>query len=164
MDRDTCQDLDIVVTDAQGEQALALLREAAIEARALYPEQVSPDTPWPGNPPTPPRGVYLLACRAGTPIGMAALQPIDATAAEIRRMYVLKPFRRIGVARMLLIELERWARQFDYSIMRLETGERQLPAMRLYEACGFERIAAFGPYTDDPTSICYEKALDKLLA
>lgn len=41
----------------------------------------------------------------------------------------------------------------------LETGCRQQPAMRLYERCGFTRIPPFGPYADDPTSVCYGKDL-----
>ena len=44
-----------------------------------------------------------------------------------------------------------------YKVMRLETGNRQQPAMALYESFGFERIAPFGEYANDPTSVCYEK-------
>ena len=44
-----------------------------------------------------------------------------------------------------------------YKVMRLVTGNRQLPAMALYESFGFERIAPFGEYMNDPTSVCYEK-------
>jgi hypothetical protein len=44
----------IVSADPQGADALLLLGEAAIEARALYPEHFTPKTPWPGKPPTPP--------------------------------------------------------------------------------------------------------------
>jgi ribosomal protein S18 acetylase RimI-like enzyme len=41
--------------------------------------------------------------------------------------------------------------------MRLETGNRQLPAMALYESYGFIRIPLFDEYVNDPTSVCYEK-------
>jgi len=41
--------------------------------------------------------------------------------------------------------------------MRLETGNRQLPAMALHESYGFVRIPPFGDYVNDPTSVCYEK-------
>lgn len=47
--------------DPQGHDALALLREASIEARALYPDLHAPEAPWPTNPPTPTRGTYVVA-------------------------------------------------------------------------------------------------------
>jgi ribosomal protein S18 acetylase RimI-like enzyme len=41
----------------------------------------------------------------------------------------------------------------------LETGNRQVPAVRLYESSGFTRIPAFGIYANDPTSVCFAKTL-----
>lgn len=143
--------------DPQGDAALTLLREAAIEARALYPELFAPDAPWPSNPATPARGVYLVAYVAGLPSACAALRPIDETTAEVRRMFVLKQARRNGLARAMLTRLEREAVRLGYSVMRLETGNRQLPAAALYESCGYTRIAPFGEYVNDPTSVCYER-------
>ena len=48
------------------------------------------------------------------------------------------------------------ALDFGYRQLVLETGFRQTAAMRFYEASGFKRIAPFGKYVDDPTSVCYE--------
>ena len=42
-------------------------------------------------------------------------------------------------------------------LLRLETGIHQQAAIRLYEGAGFHRIPPFGPYTDDPVSLCYDK-------
>jgi putative acetyltransferase len=92
-------------------------------------------------------------------VGMGALRPLDELSAEVRRLYVLPSHRRLGVARLILVELERQALQFGYCVLRLETGDRQQAALRLYEACGFRRIEAFAPYTSDPTSVFYEKSL-----
>jgi len=44
-------------------------------------------------------------------------------------------------------------------VVRLETGIHQREAIALYESGGFRRIGPFGPYTDDPLSRCYEKAI-----
>ena len=74
-------------------------------------------------------------------------------------MFVSRAARRQGAARAILRELEARATQFGYAVLRLETGDRQLPAMALYENCGFRRIAPFGEYENDPTSVCYEKAI-----
>jgi putative acetyltransferase len=43
--------------------------------------------------------------------------------------------------------------------LRLETGVKQQPAIRLYEAAGFRRCGPFGSYRDDPLSIFMEKLL-----
>ncbi|MBC8058422.1 MAG: GNAT family N-acetyltransferase [Rhizobiales bacterium] len=147
----------IAVVNPQGEDALSLLREAAIEARALYPELRTEGAPWPGNPPSPPGGTYVIAYELEVPVGCGALRPIDTATVEVRRMYVLKGARRSGVARRILAALEASAAQMGYQVMRLETGDRQNPAMALYESFGFERIASFGEYANDPTSVCYEK-------
>lgn len=145
--------------DPQGEAALILLREAAREARALYPELHPPGAPWPTNPPTPERGIYLIGYLDGEPVASGALRPMGETIAEIRRMYVLRRARRAGLSRKMLQALEAAAYGFGYKSMRLETGYRQLPAMALYESYGFQRIEPFGEYAGDPTSVCYEKAV-----
>lgn len=151
--------LRIVEVDPQGEHALGLLREAAIDARALYPQLHRPDAPWPTNAPTPPRGVYCVAYDGEQPVGMGAHRPVDGEATELRRMYVLKSQRRSGVAATLVRALEQHAAGQGFTMMVLETGYRQQPAMRLYESLGYARIPAFGDYRDDPTSVCYQKPL-----
>lgn len=149
----------IEFADPQGAAALTLLRTAAEEARALYPELQEAAATWPTNPPTPPRGIYLIAHVDALAVGMGALRPLDERSAEVRRLYVLPSHRRRGVARLILVELERQALHFGYRVLRLETGNRQLAAQRLYESCGFRRIEAFAPYSGDPTSMCFEKPL-----
>jgi GNAT superfamily N-acetyltransferase len=151
--------LRIEVADPQGAAALTLLRAAAEEVRALYPELQQAAATWPTNPPTPARGIYLLAYVDAWAAGMGAIRPIDERSAEVRRLYVVPSHRRLGVARCILAELEKQALRFGYQVLRLETGDRQLAAQRLYEACGFCRIEAFAPYTGDPTSVCFEKRL-----
>ena len=71
--------------------------------------------------------------------------------------------RRKGIARRILVELERHAQAFSYRAIRLETGIRQPEAQRLYESLGYRRIPAFGPYVDNPTSVCYAKVLQDTL-
>jgi putative acetyltransferase len=106
-----------------------------------------------------PRSAFLVARLEGQPVGCAALRPLDAEAAEVKRMYVAPSARRKGVGRQLLAELERLAGGFGYRILRLETGNRQPEAVALYESCGYCRIPAFGKYIGNPVSICYEKAV-----
>jgi putative acetyltransferase len=149
----------IVECDPQGPDALSLLQQAAAEAQALYPELHDPQAPSPTNPPTPARGAYFVAYEGAQAIGMGAHRPIDQETSEVRRMYVLSSARRTGLAKCLLDQIEAHARAQGFRRLMLETGYRQIPAMRLYEACGFQRIPPFGVYKDDPTSVCYEKSI-----
>ena len=154
--------LRIAPADPQGPEALALLHQAALEARALYPELSDPNAPWPTNAPTLPRGIYLIARLEGRAVGMGAHRPLDADCTELRRMFVDAAFRQQGVARALLEALEAHARSQGFSCLRLETGMRQSAAMALYESFGFARIPAFGEYVGDATSRCFEKRLQAL--
>ena len=135
---------------------MALLREAALDARALYPDLIAADAPFPTNSPLPERGAYVVGYVDGRPLACGALWPCDFTTAEVRRMYVHREHRRAGLARAVLAHLIGVAREFGYTRIVLETGFRQSAAMQFYEAAGFKRIAPFGKYTDDPTSVCYE--------
>jgi len=150
---------DFRQVDPQSPDALALLRLAAVEARTLYPELHAPHAPWPTNDPTPPRGAYLVAYLDGHPVAMGAHRPIDERSTEIRRMFTVAVARRTGAAKAVLLELEAHAKREGFTEVKLETGSRQQPAMRLYESVGFRRVPAFGHYRDDPTSVCYAKQL-----
>lgn len=156
---DPMRALTLVEVDPQGPDALGLLREAAVEARALYPDLLAQDAPWPTNGPTPPGGVYLVAYAGQVPVGCGALRPLEPGVAEVRRMFVTRAFRRQGVASQVLQALEARALERGVTVLRLETGNRQLPALQLYASAGFVRIEAFGPYAGDPTSVCFEKRL-----
>jgi putative acetyltransferase len=41
----------------------------------------------------------------------------------------------------------------------LETGDKALAALGLYESAGYARLPCFGAYAASPTSICLEKRL-----
>lgn len=145
--------------DPLGAQALALLAEAVEEARLRYPEFFVEGAPAPTNAPLVPGASFVLASLGEAVVGCGALRPIDAGTAEIKRMFVQRSARRQGVARAIVMQLLADARQFGYRRVRLETGNRQPEAIALYAACGFERIAPFGPYVGDPTSVCFERVL-----
>ena len=157
--REQTSPLSLVIesVNPQGSAALMLLRQAAIEARALYPESGAPNAPWPVNMPTPPRGIYLVGFVDAAPVVCGSLRPLDERTAEVRRMFVLDHARRRGYAWAVLSALERYAVQQGYATMVLETGNRQTAAMALYRSCGYEQIEPFGAHEDDPTSVCYRK-------
>jgi putative acetyltransferase len=92
-------------------------------------------------------------------VGCGAIRPLAPDVAEIKRMYVRKSARGLGVGRALVFELERLAAVFGYSRLVLETGVRQPEAIALYESRGFTRMANFAAYLDNPLSVCYGKDL-----
>jgi len=85
--------------------------------------------------------------------------PMDDDHVEVKRMYVKPEERGQGVARMILEELERFAREFDYEAMRLETGVNQPESIALYGKGGFYRIPNFPPFTGDDSAVCFEKRI-----
>lgn len=101
----------------------------------------------------------------GVPAGIGGIKrveadnPDDVAYGEIKRMYVRPEFRGSGYAKQILRHLAEYAAAQGISLLRLETGIHQHEAIGLYERLGFRRIPPFGPYTDDPVSLCYEKQL-----
>jgi putative acetyltransferase len=150
-------ELRIEARDPLGPEALFLLHEAALEARRLYPDLIDSAAPMPTNQPLRPGDIYLIAFLDGNPVGCGALRKQDDGTIEVRRMYVLRQARRTGIARAILVRLEEEACHFGYETLLIETGNRQHPARSLYESYGFTRIPPFGPYVNDPVSVCYSK-------
>jgi len=54
-------------------------------------------------------------------------------------MFVEPGSRRAGLGRGLVEAVESWARQVDATRIELEVNPEMVPAVRLYERCGFER-------------------------
>jgi ribosomal protein S18 acetylase RimI-like enzyme len=101
----------------------------------------------------------VVAWEEGRAVGCGGLVRYDEREGEIRRMYVAPEARGRGVGRLVLTALEHAARELEYDALRLETGDRQPEALGLYERAGFERIPCYGPYLDDPHSVCLGKRL-----
>jgi putative acetyltransferase len=93
----------------------------------------------------------------GVPAACGGILVVDGEYGEIKRMYVRPEFRGLGLGRRILEHLTRHAASRGITLLRLETGIHQREAIGLYERAGFHRIPPFGPYTDDPLTLCYEK-------
>jgi putative acetyltransferase len=106
-----------------------------------------------------PRSVFLVARRDKTTIGCGALVPMGDNRVEVKRMFVTPTERGHGVATKILAELERFAREFDYDAMRLETGINQPESIALYGKAGFYRIPNFPPFAGDNAAVCFEKLI-----
>lgn len=145
---------------ASAPELVHLLQRLWDELGSLYPEAKAP--PSPPNDITGERAGFVVAWVGGEAAGCGAFRPFSSdqsAIAEIKRMYVAPEFRRRGVSRQILAELERLAQECGYSSVRLETGLRQPHAIRLYESSGYQRIERYGRHREDPLSVCFEKFL-----
>jgi putative acetyltransferase len=99
----------------------------------------------------------VLAYKNGKPAGCGAIKQYSKETAEIKRMFVHPQFRRQGIAKIILSELERWAEELEYSNCILETGIRQPEAISLYQSVGYQLIANYGQYNGVESSVCMKK-------
>jgi putative acetyltransferase len=106
---------------------------------------------------------FFIARLDGDAVGCGGVAFYEAYG-EVKRMYVRERARGRGIAQALLARIETAMRARGLSVLRLETGSRQIAAMRLYERAGFHACAAFGEYAsmtpvEIETSRFYEKRL-----
>ncbi len=150
--------ISIQAVDPHGEAATVLIAELIAELNCRYADR-SDDEASSFHPDdvTVPRSVFLVAMLDGELLGCGALRPFAADVVEIKRMYVRESARGRGVGRAIVAELEKFAAQFGYKSMILETGMRQPEAIALYIRQGFTRIVNFSDYADNPLSVCYGK-------
>jgi putative acetyltransferase len=91
----------------------------------------------------PPRGRLLLALASREAAGCAALRPLTDGVCEMKRLFVGPAFRGQHLGRLLAEQIVVEARAIGYHTMRLDTLPQMQPAIRLYEAIGFRRCAAY---------------------
>jgi putative acetyltransferase len=106
------------------------------------------------------RGTFLIARDGEVAVGCGAIRFLDATTAEVKRMYVDGDRRGTGAGRAILASLEAVARDLGVRRLVLETGVYQHAAIALYTRAGFSQVDCWGEYAASPTSVCYEKNLD----
>lgn len=97
----------------------------------------------------PPKGVLLLARdSSGSPIGCVALRPMERqVACEMKRLYVARAGRGMGLGARLVEALVERARAAGYGEMWLDTLPTMSEAQALYRKLGF---AVAAPYYTTP--------------
>lgn len=103
----------------------------------------------------------VLYYHEGIPAGCGAFKHYDDTTVEIKRMFVLPETRGKGIAYKILEELEAWAKELGYSAYILETGQKMVEAIKLYEKAGYHRIPNYGQYENIESSVCMAKSQAK---
>jgi ribosomal protein S18 acetylase RimI-like enzyme len=96
---------------------------------------------------TPPAGALILGRLRGQPVGYGALKFHAGAPAELKRMWVARDARGLGIGRRLLRVLEEHARDAGVHVVRLETNRALKEAIELYRSAGYTEVAAF---SDEP--------------
>lgn len=101
--------------------------------------------------------------REGNVLGYAALW-ISGSEAELGDLAVRSDARRRGVGRALLWEAMAAAARLGAAAVFLEVRTSNLPARRLYEAAGFERVGTHPGYYERPRedALVLRRPLDEL--
>lgn len=108
---------------------------------------------------------YVVVAYDGeTPLGCGAIKHYADNVMEVKRMYVAPSARGQGIASSVLQELEDWTIQLAYKTCLLETGVKQLEAIRLYQKNGYSIIPNYGQYQDVSNSVCFEKTICQLVS
>ncbi len=104
---------------------------------------------------------YWVALAGNEAIGCIGLKPLEPRHGEIKTLHVLASARRTGVGGRLLAHLIDEATKSGLRRLSLETGSSEgFAASRyLYEDFGFSPCDAFGPYADDPFSVCMTRKI-----
>jgi DNA-binding MarR family transcriptional regulator len=94
-----------------------------------------------------PGGLLLVARLRDEPVGCGALCFMDGEPDQVKRMWVARSARGLGLGRRLLAELEQRVRERGGRAIRLETNRRLAEAISLYRSAGYVEVP---PFNDEP--------------
>lgn len=101
----------------------------------------------------------VILTLGGAGLGCGGYRIKSKNAVEVKRMFVEEKYRNAGVATEILKSLEDDAKHNGFKRVVLETGKRQVAAIKFYERSGYTRIPNYPPYEEMENSVCFEKWL-----
>jgi GNAT superfamily N-acetyltransferase len=150
--------LDVSVTDARAQKLLADYFDARAAGHPGGRDAYRTVVPDPAHF-EPPLGAFVIVLdSAGEPIGCGGVRRVDvdvdrgepgAVRFEVKHLWIAPRIRGTGAGRLLLLELERRARDLGASELVLDTNASLIAATRLYRTGGYEEVA---PYNDNPNA------------
>lgn len=96
-----------------------------------------------------PQGRLFVALADGVPAGCAAMRRLDASRAEMKRLFVKDSFRGQSLGRALAKQIVQSAKESGYQLLLLDTLATMHGAQALYRDLGFTEIM---PYYDCPVA------------
>lgn len=101
----------------------------------------------------------LVIYADGVPAACGGFRRLENGCAEIKRIFVSSDCRRGGLARKILQELEKLAKESGFGCALLETGDGQPEAIRLYHGAGYRDRESYASDGGGKHSISMEKTL-----
>jgi GNAT superfamily N-acetyltransferase len=92
-------------------------------------------------------------------VGCGCFKKYNKNTAELKRMFVSPEARGLGLAQLIVKELEIGAKNQGFEIFILETLYKQIEAINLYQKMGFEIVENYEPYVGLTNSICLSKSI-----
>jgi len=89
-----------------------------------------------------PGGALIMAVQDGVAIGTCALLAMEEGAFEVAKMTVAEQHRGLGVGRKLLAHVIEYARGNGAKRLYLETNNKLVNAIHVYESLGFRHLPA----------------------
>lgn len=104
-----------------------------------------------------PRGAFFVAISDGVPVGCVALKGEGDGHAEIKRLWVDRGARGLGLAQRLMVAAEDAARALSIHTLRLDTNRALPEAERFYRSANWIEIQRYNanPYAE----VFFEKRL-----
>lgn len=143
--------------------AAPLLDGLATEYGARYGDTIGDEyrdlRAYPAEEFAPPGGVLIVTLVDGVPVAGGAFRRLDATTAELKRIWTAASHRKQGLGKLVVTELEDIARRRGYTRIYLTTGPRQPEAVALYLAAGYTPLYDQSLDPDDVGAHPFEKSL-----
>ena len=141
--------VEIAIADPASRDAQWCLRQYFAELNARFDAGFDPGRGITADPDelVAPRGAFVIARLHGRAIGCGALKFHGRSPAELKRMWVSRDARGLGLGRRLLAELERIAHDEGARAVRLETNRALTEAIALYRSSGYREVR---PFNDEP--------------
>lgn len=107
----------------------------------------------------PPHGAWLLLTGGEEAVAGGAFRRYDAETAELKRIWTHSGYRKRGLGRRVVAELEILAAVRGYRRVYLTTGPRQPEARALYLAVGYQPLFDLDADPETVGSLPFEKRL-----
>lgn len=94
------------------------------------------------------------------PVASGCFKKYNNDTVELKRMFVLPEARGLGLAQLVIQELETEAKMQGFQTMILETLYKQVEAIGLYQKVGFTIVDNYEPYVGLSNSVCMSKSIN----
>lgn len=95
-------------------------------------------------------------------VASGCFKKYNTNSVELKRMFVAPEARGLGLAQLVIKELETLATDQGFETMILETLHKQTEAISLYQKVGFKIIENYEPYVGLSNSICMSRSINTI--